>query len=184
MGKSHVIKLVHYEMMKLLKPLSGHFEPDELPVLLTAFTGTAAFGIEGMTLHSSLGFSCSPKSKKEYQPASSEKLNTLRSRLGKLKLLIIDEVSMVRADLLYHIHRRLQDICGNSDPDSRFGGVSMLAVGDLFQLQPVGQNHVFATPSDSYARLHGSLWEENIQMLELTESMRQKDDRQFAQLLM
>ena len=183
-GKSHIIKLVHYETMKLLKPLSGHFEPDDLPVLLTAFTGTAAFGIEGMTLHSALGFNCGPKNKKDYQPASSEKLNTLRLRLGKLKLLIIDEVSMVGSDLLYHIHRRLEDICGSSDPDSRFGGVSILAVGDLFQLQPVGQNHVFTSPSDSYARLHASLWEENFQMLELTQSMRQKDDQHFAQLLM
>ena len=183
-GKSHVIKLIHYETMKLLKPLSGHFEPDELPVLLTAFTGTAAFGIDGMTLHSALSFTCGPRSKKVYQPASSEKLNTLRSRLGKLKLLIIDEVSMVGADLLYHIHRRLQDICGGSDPDSRFGGVSILAVGDLFQLQPVGQNHVFGLPSDSYARLHGSLWAENFHLIELTESMRQKEDQQFADLLM
>ncbi|KAM9332830.1 ATP-dependent DNA helicase PIF1-like [Pholidichthys leucotaenia] len=183
-GKSHVIKLVHYATMKLLKPLSGHFDPDELPVLLTAFTGTAAFGIEGMTLHSSLGFSSGPKNQKQYQPAGSEKLNTLQSRLSKLKLLMIDEVSMVGADLLYHAHRRLQDICGTSDQDSHFGGVSVLAVGDLYQLQPVGQSHVFGLPSDSYAPLHGSLWEEIFKLMELTESMRQKDDQHFAQLLM
>ena len=182
-GKSHIIKLVHYDTMKLLKPLSGHFEPDELPLLLTSFTGTAAFGIEGTTLHSALSFSCGPNKKKDYQPASSEKLNTLRSRLGKLKLLIIDEVSMVGADLLYHVHKRLQDITGRSDPDSRFGDISILAVGDLYQLQPVGQNHVFGLPSDSYARLHGSLWEENFTMMELTESMRQKHDDVFAKLL-
>lgn len=36
----------------------------------------------------------------------------------------------------------------------------------------------------SYAKLHGSLWEENFQMMELTESMRQRDDHDFAQLLM
>jgi hypothetical protein len=128
--ESHIIKLVHYETMKLLKSLSGHFEPDDLPVLLTAFTGTAAFGIEGMTLHSALRISCGPGSNKQYQPASSDKLNTLRSRLRKLKLLIIDEVSMVGTDLLYHIHRRLQDIMGRTDPDSRFGNISILAVGD------------------------------------------------------
>ena len=163
--------------------LSGHFEPDELPLLLTAFTGTAAFGIEGMTLHSALSFSCGPNKKKDYQPASSEKLNTLGSRLGKLKLLIIDEVSMVGADLRYHVHKRLQDITGRSDPDSRFGDISILAVGDLYQLQPIGQNHVFGLPSDSYARLHGSPWEENFTMMQLTESMRQKHDDVFAQLL-
>jgi hypothetical protein len=52
---------------------------------------------------------------------------------------------MVGADLLYHIHRRLQDITGKSD---RFGAISILAVGDFYQLQPVGQNHVFGLPSD------------------------------------
>ena len=183
-GKSHLIKLVHYETMKLLKPLSGYYEPDELPMLLTAFTGTAAFGIEGMTLHSSLGFACGPNSKREYQSPSNDKLNTLRSRLSKMKLLVIDEVSMVGADLLYHIHRRLEDITGKTGSDSRFGDVSILAVGDLYQLQPVGQNHIFSLPSDIYARLHGSLWEENFQMIELSESMRQREDRQFAELLM
>jgi len=64
--------------MKLLKALSGHFEPDKLAVLLTAFTGTAASGIDGMTLHSALTFNIGPKNKKDYQPASSDNLNTLR----------------------------------------------------------------------------------------------------------
>jgi len=52
------------------------------------------------------------------------------------------------ADLIYHIHRRLQDIIGTADPETRFGGISILAVGDLFQLQPVGQSHIFCLPSD------------------------------------
>ena len=181
--KSHLIKLVHYETMKLLKPLSGYYEPDELPMLLTAFTGTAAFGIEGMTLHSALGLSCGPKSKKEYQSPSNDKLNTLRSRLSKMKLLVIDEVSMVGADLLYHIHRRLKDITRKTGPDTRFGDISTLAVGDLYQLQPVGQNHIFSLPSDNYAKLHGSLWEGNFQMI-VYGSMRQREDHQLAELLM
>ena len=183
-GKSHVIKLVHYDTLALLRPHSNYFEPDELATLLTAFTGTAAFNIDGLTIHSALGLSSGPRSKKEYQPAGSEKLNTLRSRLGKIKLLVIDEVSMVGSDLLYHIHRRLQEISGASGPDSRFGNVSILAVGDLYQLQPVGQGHVFQLPSDPYARLHGSIWKENFQLLELQQSMRQRGDVVFADLLM
>ena len=45
-------------------------------------------------------------------------------------------------------------------PDHTFGGVSILAVGDLYQLPPVCQPHLFVLVSDSYARLHktGSLW--------------------------
>ena len=48
-GKSHVIKLIHSDTLKLLK-LSGTFEPDDVIVLLTAPTGVAAFNIDGMTL--------------------------------------------------------------------------------------------------------------------------------------
>ena len=50
-GKSHVIKLVHSDTLKLLK-LSGTFEPDDVIALLTAPTSVAAFNINGMTLHS------------------------------------------------------------------------------------------------------------------------------------
>ena len=183
-GKSHVIHLIHYETIKLLKSLSGHFEPDELPIILTAFTGTAAFNIDGMTLHSAFGFSPGPGASNVYHPLSSERLNTLRSRIGKLKLLIIDEVSMVGANLLYFIHRRLQDIIGENTDESRFGNISILAVGDLYQLQPVCQPHVFSVPNTGdYARLHGSLWKEKFSLLELTKSMRQKDDLAFAEIL-
>ena len=52
-GKSHVIKLIHSDTLKLLK-LSGTFEPDDVIVMLTAPTGVAAFNINGMTLHSAL----------------------------------------------------------------------------------------------------------------------------------
>ena len=183
-GKSHVIQLIHYETIKLLKTLSGHFEPDELPVLLTAFTGTAAFNIDGMTLHSAFGFSPVPGGQNTYQPLGSERLNTLRSRIGKLKLLIIDEVSMVGANLLYFIHRRLEDIVAGSSGDSRFGNISILAVGDLYQLPPVCQPQLFSVPSTSdYARLHGSLWKENFDIVELSQSMRQRGDLEFSDIL-
>ena len=179
-GKSHIIKLIHHDTVKLLK-LSGHFEPDDVIVLLTAFTGTAAFNINGMTLHSAFLFNVNCN-KGTYQTLNSEKLNTLRTRLGKLKLLIIDEISMVGGNMFYHIHRRLEEIM-NHPGDTRFGNVSILAVGDLYQLQPVGQNFVFGLPSDKFARLHGSLWQENFKMIELTESMRHQSDTKFAELL-
>ena len=52
-GKSHVIKLIHSDTLKLLK-LSGTFQPDDVIVLLTAPTDVAAFNINSMTLHSAL----------------------------------------------------------------------------------------------------------------------------------
>ena len=52
-GKSHVIKLVQSDTIRILK-LSGIFKHDDVIVLLTAPTGVAAFNIGGMTLHSAL----------------------------------------------------------------------------------------------------------------------------------
>ena len=65
---------------------------------------------------------------------------------------IIDEVSMVGCNMLLEIHKGLQQIKGVSD-DKVFGGVSILAVGDLYQLPPVTQAPLFSTVSDCYAQL-------------------------------
>ena len=77
---------------------------------------------------------------------------TQQQKLSHLMLVIIDEISMVGSNMLLEIHKRLQQIKGVS-PDITFGGVSILAVGDLYQLPPVGQPEVFSTVSDSYAQL-------------------------------
>ena len=93
---------------------------------------------------------------------------------------IRDEVSMVGSNMLLEIHKRLQQIKGVSD-DKVFGGVSILAVGDLYQLPPVGQAPLFSTVSDCYGS--GSLWVDHFVMLELTEVMRQRGDIAFSELL-
>lgn len=69
---------------------------------------------------------------------------------------------------------------GNQDP---FGGVSVLAVGDLLQLPPVGQKAVFTTPTDELASIYGSLWNTHFKIMELTEIVRQQNDKNFASLL-
>ena len=180
-GKSHVIRLIHSDTIKFLR-LSDIFEPDDVIVLRTAPTGVAAFNIDGMTLHSALSLGTSKYT--GFQPLGHDKLNTLRTKLSKLALIIIDEVSMVGSNMLLEIHKRLQQIKGVS-PDATFGGVSILAVGDLYQLPPVGQPLLFSTVSDSYAQLYGSgsLWVDEFQMIELTEIMRQRGDRAFSEML-
>ena len=166
--------------MKLLC-LSGQVEPEDVTVLLTAPTGVAAFNIQGMTVHSALLLGTS---KFTTQPLTQDKLNTLRTKLSNLQLLIIDEISMVGSNMLLQIHKRLQQLKGKGD-DTTFGNnISILAIGDLYQLRPVAQPHVFAQVGDAYARLHksGSLWLDEFKMIELNEIMRQRD-KQFAQLL-
>jgi hypothetical protein len=182
-GKSHVIRLIHSDTRKLL-PLSNTIKPSDLTVLLTAPTGVAAFNIEGMTIHSALLLH-TQKGRKEIGQLSFEKLNTLRSKLENLTLLIIDEVSMVGADMLLNIHRRLNEIKGISGDNIWFGNVSILAVGDLYQLPPVMQHPIYAEVSDPMARLHGSgsIWKDEFHLFELDEVMRQKNDMSFAELL-
>ena len=86
--------------------------------------------------------------------------------------------------MLLEIHKRSTQIKGVSD-DIMFGGVSILAVGDLYQLPPVGQAPLFNPVSDCYAQLYGSgsLWVDNFLMIKLTEVMRQRADRAFSELL-
>ena len=91
---------------------------------------------------------------------------------------------MVGSNMLLQIHRRLQQLKG-SPHSSTFSNISILAVGDLFQLQPVAQPYVFDEVSDAYARLHGSgsLWMDEFSLIELDQIVRQKGDQSFAQLL-
>ena len=60
-------------------------------------------------------------------------------------MIIIDEMSMVSADVLYKIHKRLCDIFINNLP---FGGISTMWVGDLLQLKPVRGRFIFEEPRD------------------------------------
>ena len=151
-GKSHVISLIHHDTVRLLR-LSGQIQPEDVTVLLTAPTGMAAFN--GMNLHSALLLGTSYSTDK---PRSQERLSTLRTRLSNLQRLIIDEMSMVGSNMLLQIHKRLQQLKG-TDSDHTFRNVNILAVGDLYQLQPVAQPYIFAQVANTYARLHrtGSL---------------------------
>ena len=63
-------------------------------------------------------------------------LNTLQLHLEQLMVVIIDEISMIEAETLYKIHMCLQEIKGLNYSDTRFGNVTIIAVGDLYQLPP------------------------------------------------
>ena len=115
----------------LLRALRDHIV-DEAVVL--APTGLAAVNVGGQTIHSFFGF----------PPRLIRSDDIKRSRNGrvmrKLKLIIIDEVSMVRADLMWAIDQSLRVNRGR--PREAFGGVRLLLFGDLHQLPPVVQGDV------------------------------------------
>lgn len=93
--------------------------------------------------------------------------------------LIIDEISMVSSGTFNYIDKRLQQIKDSTQP---FGGITVEAVGNLYQLRPVGQ-YVFELSSNVVARIAGSVWQSHFHLVELCQIMRQKDDSNFAALL-
>lgn len=106
-------------------------------MIVLAPTGVAAINAGGMTIHSFFQFPFSPfvpgvgfPEEKKYYRFSEEKKKIIRS----LDLLVIDEISMVRADLLDGIDDFLRRI---KDPTRPFGGIQLLMIGDLRQLAPI-----------------------------------------------
>ncbi|KAK3083348.1 hypothetical protein FSP39_020499 [Pinctada imbricata] len=152
-------------------------EPDKPKILLTAPTGTAAFNINGCTIHSALQLPT--KMDDTYQKLSDSTCNRLRVQLAYLKILIIDEISMVSSGVFNYVDKRLQQIKDLTQP---FGGITVVAVGDLYQLRPVGK-YVFELSSNIMLRFAGSVWQSNFYLIELRQIMRQKDDSAFAALL-
>ena len=75
-----------------------------------------------------------------YWSLSKDAQKVMKTTLRSLKLLVIDEVSMVSSLNLTYVHMRMQEIFGE---DHWFGGKNVLFVGDLLQLQPVNGNPVF-----------------------------------------
>jgi hypothetical protein len=97
-------------------------------MVVVAPTGVAALNVGGVTINSF--FQLPPKIHED----EDIKLVYDRKLYQKLELLIIDEVSMVRCDLMDSIDKFLRK---NRDSDILFGGVQLLLIGDLFQLPPV-----------------------------------------------
>lgn len=112
--------------------------------IVLAPTGVAAINAGGVTIHSFFGFE--PKVLTPYDRANLNKENY--AILHSADTIIIDEVSMVRCDLIDAMNRALQACMKNSLP---FGGKQMLFVGDMFQLEPV----VTADDKEEMKNLYG-----------------------------
>lgn len=171
-GKSHLIKAIQYEAMRILSTVCRH--PDNISVLLTAPTGIAAYNLHAATIHNT--FSIGKDVRLPYTPLGEEKLNCLRAKYCDLQILIIDEISMVDHNLLAYIHGRLRQIKQTGD-FSPFGNTSIIAVGDFFQLPPVRGKPLYVDDM-----LGINLWSSLFSIVELKTIVRQKDET-FAKLL-
>lgn len=98
--------------------------------VVLAPTGQAAINAGGQTIHSFFGFNFGVLGPGEIGSMNRSKIGLVRN----LDTIIIDEVSMVRCDIIDAIDRTLRHYVGNSAP---FGGIQMVLVGDMFQLEPI-----------------------------------------------
>lgn len=170
--------------LKRLKELS----PKRMVVV--APTGVAAINAGGVTIHSFFQLPFGPyipgkgdgsdfQNRSFSHKFNRDKINILKS----LDLLVIDEISMVRADLLDAISDLLRRYRDRHKP---FGGVQLLLIGDLQQLAPVVKDDEWNLLKDYYASPYffdsNALSESNYFSIELTHVYRQSDD-DFVRLL-
>ena len=153
-------------------------------LVVTAPTGVAAINAGGVTLHSFFQLPFGPfvpgsETHRSQYRFSREKIDIIKN----LDLLIIDEISMVRADLLDGVDNVLRRYRTSDEP---FGGVQLLMIGDLFQLPPVVKDEDWRLLEKHYASPYffssTSLQKTEMVSIELLHIYRQADDR-FITLL-
>ena len=159
--------------------------------IVLAPTGVAAINAGGSTIHSFFQLPLCPylpdvkellteyQTPDHYRKLRKERINIIRT----LDLLIIDEISMVRADLLDAVDMTLRKYRRNSHP---FGGVQLLMIGDAQQLSPVVKEHekrylaqVYPSPYFFHSKALQNL---PYITIELQKVHRQKDD-EFLEIL-
>lgn len=141
---------------------------------VVAPTGLAAVNVGGQTIHSF--FTLPPKLITPDLIRSSRNARIIR----KLELLVIDEISMVRADLMDAIDKSLRKTRGQ--PDVPFGGVQMVMFGDLHQLPPIVQGgevqHYFEETYGGPYFFNAPVFSQvMVPRIELSEVFRQSDER-------
>ena len=157
----------------LLNHLSWHTSKT---IVVCAPTGVAALGVGGQTIHSLFRLPTGVIADHDITQSAE-----LKRMLSSIDTLVIDEVSMVNADLMDAIDRSLR--LARTRPHDPFGGVQVIMFGDPYQLPPV-------PPRDPDERayfqdMYRSLWffdalawqSVDLEIIELTEIHRQQDDR-------
>jgi ATP-dependent DNA helicase PIF1 len=150
-------------------------------VAFVAPTGVAAVNIGGSTIHRFFGFPVNVTkalvTERDWQPKNA-------GALKRLKTLVIDEISMVRADMMDHIETALRRFGPN--PEKPFGGVQVVFFGDMRQLPPVvirSEYKFFRENFDSwyfYSAL--GLVDVDFEVIELKRNFRQ-ESKEFYEIL-
>jgi len=179
-GKSLLIETIRSQVKQIWKE-------DLANVTTCAVSASTAFNVGGVTCHRLFQLPIEHEGKTAgYWHLSNDAHKIMRTNLHALKLVIIDEVSMLSNLNLAYIHLRLQEIFGESE---WFGGVNILFVGDILQLPPVNGNPVFSKLSNILVvnklgcRHAVNIWEKTVVYDELTINECQKKDGNYVQIL-
>ena len=176
-GKSTVIDVMCQQVEKILRTSGDN--PNCPYIIRAAFTGTAAANIQGQTMHSAFSFNFG----NEYLSLGDKSRDERRTLLENLKVVIIDEYSMIKADMLYQLDLRLKELKQRSDLP--FGGVSIFLFGDILQLRPVRARYIFEEPiCESFQLSHhiDPLWKK-FDVVMLRTNHRQGEDKAYADIL-
>lgn len=155
--------------------------------VIVAPTGIAALNAEGTTLHSQFQLPLDPYFPATDPQAPNPYLKSMTSEkrliIENLRLIIIDEVSMVRADTLQALSDRL---CLERQSSLPFAGIQLLLIGDLYQLPPVTDEHWEQLQPEPYRTPYflsaPALKSTSFYFLELQKIYRQRDEA-FIDLL-
>ena len=137
-GKSYLIKTMFLSLNKILRYKGS--DADKPRILLHAPTGVAAININGTTIHSGLGINVGSK----LYPLNDQQRAALRNKLSEVRLIIIDEISMVSSVLFYQVNQQLNEIFGYSGNEP-FAGLPVIVCGDFFQLPPLKGLSVYSS---------------------------------------
>lgn len=137
---------------------------------ITSSTGVSAVNIKGRTIHSFLGIGLARQS--AYNLYAKNRKNTMLSKKIKaLNILIIDEISMISAELFDKISEYIGLMRKINEP---FGGLQMILCGDMCQLPPVGGEYCFKSATWSSM---------NLEIHALKTIIRQEHDDVFKRIL-
>jgi ATP-dependent exoDNAse (exonuclease V) alpha subunit len=142
----------------------------KIAVAITASTGIAATHMNGMTIHSWAGIGVKETlNSKQLRQLKSKKY--LEKKMEKVRVLIIDEISMLHRRQLELVNEVLQYFKMNQLP---FGGIQVVVSGDFFQLPPIGHSH--ESNKDKFAFMSPVWLQAGFVVCYLSEQYRQNQD--------
>ena len=190
-GKSYVIKLINQATLRMIDKISANKQDAGVQrptyVLMSSFLGKVAFRMRGSTIHSAFSLRLG-----DFVDTGNYEL--MRKRFGvdsdektcALQLIIFDEASLIGKHLFNLIDAKLRGMLNK--PNEKFGGIPIILSGDFNQNKPIMTGGFLFEPDESgYKVLYNNneineLWEP-FELFELTQIMRQREDKEFSQAL-